>query len=86
MATAEFSRFAGILSATLSQHHLLGFEISQLEFHHLKLVISGLTSVISIILSTVDLHFQAQFVSISLRPVLRIVAPYVMGTVWSSCS
>ena len=35
MATAEFSRFAGILSAALSQHHLLGFEIAQLEFHHL---------------------------------------------------
>ena len=26
-ATAEFSKFAGILSAALSQHHLLGFEI-----------------------------------------------------------
>ena len=26
MATAEFSKFAGILSAALSQHHLLGFE------------------------------------------------------------
>ena len=25
--TAEFSKFAGILSAALSQHHLLGFEI-----------------------------------------------------------
>ena len=25
----------GILSVTLSQHHLLGFEIVQLEFHHL---------------------------------------------------
>ena len=32
MATAEFSKFAGILSAALSQHHLLGFEIAQLEF------------------------------------------------------
>ena len=31
MATAEFSKFAGILSAALSQHHLLGFEIAQLE-------------------------------------------------------
>ena len=29
------SKFAGILSAALSQHHLLGFEIAQLEFHHL---------------------------------------------------
>ena len=25
MATAEFSKFAGILSAALSQHHLSGF-------------------------------------------------------------
>ena len=32
--TAEFSRYAGILSAALSQHHL-GFEIAPLEFHHL---------------------------------------------------
>ena len=32
VATAEFSRFAGILSAALMQHHLLGFEIAQLEF------------------------------------------------------
>ena len=31
MVIAEFSKFAGILSATLSQHHLLGFEIAQLE-------------------------------------------------------
>ena len=35
MATAEFSKFAGILSIALSQHHVLGFEIAQLEFHHL---------------------------------------------------
>ena len=35
VATAEFSKFAGILSAALSQHHLLGFEIAQLEFHHI---------------------------------------------------
>ena len=27
VATAEFSKFAGILSAALSQHHLLGFRI-----------------------------------------------------------
>ena len=27
MATAEFSKFAGILSVALSQPHLLGFEI-----------------------------------------------------------
>ena len=34
VATAEFYKFAGILSAALSQHHLLGFEIAQVEFHH----------------------------------------------------
>ena len=28
MVTAEFSKFAGVLSAALSQHHLLGFEIA----------------------------------------------------------
>ena len=32
---AEFSIFAGILSAALQQHHVLGFEIAQLKFHHL---------------------------------------------------
>ena len=35
VTTAEFSKFASVLNATLSQHHLLGFEIAQLEFHHL---------------------------------------------------
>ena len=35
VVTAEFSKFAGILSAALSQHHFLGFEIAQLKFHHL---------------------------------------------------
>ena len=34
VATAEFSKFAGVLSTALSQHHLVGFEIAQLEFHH----------------------------------------------------
>ena len=28
VGTAECSKFAGILSAALSQHHLLGFEIA----------------------------------------------------------
>ena len=30
MATAEFSKCAGILSAALAQHHLSGFEIAHL--------------------------------------------------------
>ena len=33
--TAEFSKFDDILSAALLQHHLSGFEIDQLKFHHL---------------------------------------------------
>ena len=40
VATAELSKFAGILSAALSQHHLLGFVIAQLEFHHFHLLCS----------------------------------------------
>ena len=35
VATAEFSKFVGRLSAALSQHHPSGFEIAQLEFYHL---------------------------------------------------
>ena len=35
VATAEFSKFAGILSAALAEHHLSGFGIAQLEFYHL---------------------------------------------------
>ena len=35
VATVEFSKFADVLSAALSQNHLLGFEIAKLEFHHL---------------------------------------------------
>ena len=34
VATAEFSKCVGLLSAALWQHHLLGLEIAQLEFHH----------------------------------------------------
>ena len=35
VASVEFSKFADIVSTVLSQHHLLGFEIVQQEFHHL---------------------------------------------------
>ena len=40
VAIVEFSKFAGILSAVLSQHHLLGSETAQLEIHHLLLLCS----------------------------------------------
>ena len=52
----------------------------------LKLVIGGLTIIILIVFSTVDLQFQVWFVSIPMRPVLRIMAVYVMSTVWLLCS
>ena len=35
VATDVFSKFAGILSAALFHHHLLGFEMPPLESHHL---------------------------------------------------
>ena len=35
VATAEFSKFVSLLNVALSQHHLSGFGIAQLEFHHL---------------------------------------------------
>ena len=36
--------------------------------------------------SSSNLQFQGPFVPISLRPTLQIVATYIMGTVWPSCS
>ena len=44
VATAQFSKFAGLLRAALSQHHLLGFKIAQLEFHHLHNFVCSDTS------------------------------------------
>ena len=46
-----------------------------------KLVISGLTVIVLIILGTVNFQFQSCFEAISLWPVLRIVAAHVVGTV-----
>ena len=51
-----------------------------------KLVISSLTSIILVVLSTVNLQFQGPFVPISLQPVLGIVAAQILGTIWLSCS
>ena len=48
-----------------------------------KFVISGLTSIILIVLGTVNLQLQGPFVPISLWSVLRIKAAHVLGTVWS---
>ena len=46
-----------------------------------RLVIGGLTSIILVVLGTVNLQFLGWFVSISWRPTLGIVAAYVMGTI-----
>ena len=49
MATAEFSKFAGILSAALPQHHLLGFDIAEVPSPPLALFI--------VMLPKAHLHF-----------------------------
>ena len=52
----------------------------------LNLVIDGWTSSILIVLGTVTLQSQGQFVPISLRPFLRTGEAVVMATVQSSAS
>ena len=52
----------------------------------LKFVISGLTSIILVVLGTVTLQFQGALVPISLQSALRIVAAHILGTVWPSRS
>ena len=49
-----------------------------------RLVISGLTSDMLVVLDTASLQFQHPFVPVSLWPVLGIVVAHVLGTVWSS--
>ena len=51
-----------------------------------KLVISGLTSIILIVLGTVNLQFQSPFVPVSLQSVLGTVAAHVLRTIWSAHS
>ena len=54
-------------------------ETAQSALTALKLVIGGLTSIILIVLSTVNLQFHGQFVPISLKPILGLVAANVMA-------
>ena len=35
VVTVQFSEVANIFGTALKQHYLLGFEITQLKFHHL---------------------------------------------------
>ena len=39
MATADFSKFAGMLGVALEQHQLLRLEIAQLELFHSKKIV-----------------------------------------------
>ena len=67
---------AGVLYAETVQSALTGI---------LKLVMGGLTSIILIVLGTVNLQLQGWFVSISLSSVLRTAAADIRATVWSPC-
>ena len=52
-----------------------------------KLVISGQTNIILVVLGAVNLQFWGPFSPVSLQSILaRIVAAQVVGTAWSSCS
>ena len=51
-----------------------------------KLGIGGLTSVMLVVSGAVNLQFRGPFLPVSLRPILRTVAAYVMVIIWSLCS
>ena len=53
---------------------------------HLQLAFSGLTSIVLVVLGTVNFHFQDALIPVSLQSILGTVAAHVLGTVWSSCS
>ena len=53
---------------------------------HLQLVMDGLTRVLLVVSSSVNLLFHGWLVLISLRTILGTVAACIMATVWSSCS
>ena len=54
----------------------------QKQYTHLPIIISRLTSIILVVLGTVNRQFQGALVPISLLSILRIVAAQVLGTVW----
>ena len=82
MATAEFSKFAGILSAALSQHHLSGLytsSISSLLRNPQTVLHSGCTSLHS--------HQQCKRISFSPHPpafmfVDFLIADILTGMTW----
>ena len=78
MATAEFSKFAGILSAALSQHHLSGFEIAQLEFHH-SYEVMGLDALILVFWM---LSFKTTFSLSSFTFIKRLLSSSLSAISW----
>ena len=54
----------------------------QKQYTHLPIIISSLTSIILVVLGTVNLQFRGAFVPISLLSILGIVVVQVLGTVW----
>ena len=72
MATAEFSKFAGILSAAL-----LGFGIAQLKFHHLLLLLRCvLVSIIFVCVCDLIACFSNYSIILHFPDVLHIVYPF----------
>ena len=60
MATAEFSKFAGVLSSTLSQHHLSGFEICYSIGYNTDLLSLSTNSIICVISRSISIIFSHQ--------------------------
>ena len=57
---AEFSKFAGILSATLSQHHVLGFDYNK-QYYMVFVFLTSLIMVISRFIHVVANDFISLF-------------------------
>ena len=71
MATAEFSKFPGILSAALSQHHLLGFvSLGKFILKYFILSVTMVNGIVSLIsLSDFSLLVYRDFCVLLLYPV-----------------
>ena len=79
MATAEFSKFAGLWSAALSQHHLSGFEIAQLEFHHLHTVTGANSSKTVTVNSFILTATYSSLATETKKVVWRLLGKFFLG-------
>ena len=71
VATAEFSKFAGILSAALSQHHLSGERWCLLDSNLLLVILFA-----AIFSHTVDCLFVLSVVSFPVQKLLNLIMSY----------